>query len=311
MAVPVDIYVKDESPMPVVMPNVEVGIFSPTTHSLVASATTDINGLAAFSLPGTATPGTPYEVRAFKLGVNFHGLWNILVTDPALVGAPNKFDITGADSNILPISYSPYLCRCTGVMVNFQGQPIGNKTLRFMAKGENLCKVPKVTNGMMVTPDELEVRTDVNGRISIDLIRTGKYYVTWGGDDDTVWCITVPDEFAVNLIELIHPFPVLWDWNDTDAPGDAVALVVGQTAVIRLDLSFTDFSHLTTGTEPWFDLIVSDSTKVNFSLSNGAVSITGLVAGVTTITPTLRTDILPNRWPVPPVVAPPLTITVS
>lgn len=313
MAVPVDIYVKDESPSPLAMANVEVGIFNPSTHTLVAAAVTDVNGLAAFSLPGAVGAGTSYEVRFFKAGVNFHGLFTIAVVEPVQPGAPNKFDHTGTDTNILPISSSPYLCRCTGVFLDFRGRPVTNHTIRFMAKAENILKTPKVTNGMMVCPDELEVRTDGYGRVSLDLIRTGRYEVTWGGDDDTVWCITVPDEYAANLIEMIHPFPVVWDWDDTQAPGDAATIAIAASVVIPIEVTFSDFHKASLGLETYFNLVVTGTNPaiVNTAWSNGALTVTGLASGTVTITPVLRTDILPNRWPVPTVIAPPLTITVT
>lgn len=314
MAVPVDIYVKDESPLPIAMAGVEVGVFGVGTHTLVASAVTDINGLAAFSLPGSVTPGTQYEARFFKLGVNFHGLQLISVTEPALVGAPNKFDHTGTDSTLLPLSSSALLCRCTGVFVDFSGQPVINQTVRIMAQGNDIEKNPKLWSSVprMVAPDAMEFRTDVNGRVSFDLVRTGRFYVTFGGgDDDTVWSFVVPDRYSANFIDLIHPFPVLWDWDDTDAPSNAVALTVGQSKTIDLSVTFSDYQVQSTGLDTIFDLVNSNGTKVLSAYTNGTVEITGLAAGTATLTPTLKPNLLPARWPLPTPTLPPLTITVT
>lgn len=313
MAVPVDIYVKDESPSPVALAGVEVGVFNVGTHVLVASATSDVNGLAAFSLPGSATPGTAYEVRFYKLGVNFHGLQTINVTDPALAGAPNKFDHTGADSNILPVSGSDQLCRCTGVFVDLTGQPISNKTIRIMAQGNNLEKEPKVWGlpSKMVSADELEVRTDANGRVSFNLVRSGKFLVTFSGDDDTVWSITVPDRDAANLIDLIHSFPVLWDWDDTDAPGDAVALTVEQSKSVKLSVTFSDFHEESLSLDAIFDFVNSNGAIVATAYSNGVMELTGVSPGVATLTPVLKPNLLPARWPLPTPTLPSLTITVT
>lgn len=313
MAVPVDIYVKDESPMPVSLAGVEVGIFDPGTHNLVASATTDADGLAAFSLPGAVTPGASYEVRFFKLGINFHGLKTIQVVDPVQVGEPNKFDHTGTDSNILPLSGSPLLCRCTGVFVDFTGQPIANKTVRIMARAENLCEVPKVWDGRMVPSDELELRTDSSGRISVNLLRTGKYFVTFGGDDDTVWSIIVPDQYSVDLIALIHPFPVVWDWDDTDAPSDAVTIAVNETKDIDFLVTFSDYEQKNKNLDIIFEIDNSDTTKIAavYVSDAGKIQIRGVSAGVAAITPKLKPGLLPNRWPIPTPTLPVLNITVS
>jgi hypothetical protein len=314
VAVPVDIFVTDEAVLPAPIPGVEVGIFDVGTHTLVAGATTDVNGQASFMLPGAPDPGTQYEVRFFKLGVNFHGLRTISVLEP--VGAePNKFDHSGADSNTLPLSDSVTLCRCTGVFVDFSGRPIANKPIFFIAQGQNINKTPKVwdTPSRMVAPDTMEVRTDANGRVSVNLVRTGKFFVTFGGNDDTVWCITVPDACAVNLIDLIHPFPAAWDWDDTIAPGDAVSVAVDAIVEVPLSVIFTDFTQRGTALETYFDIINSDGTKVeaSYDSSRGVLVLRGLAAGVATQTPTLKTGILPNRYPIPAVATPALTVTVT
>lgn len=315
MAVPVDIFVNDESPIPVPVVGAEVGVFGVGTHTLVASATTDGTGKASFSLPGSATPGTSYEVRIYKLGVNFHGLRTIQVLDPALPGFPNKFDATGADSNILPVSGSPYLCCCTGVFVDFKGDPIANKSIRFAAVSDLVSKTPKVWTipSKMVGPDELEVRTDSNGRVSVNLVRTGEFYVTFGGDDDTVWNIKVPNRDSVNLIDLIHPFPALWAWDPILAPGNAISLAVGAVVQVPLVVTFTDFEQLSLGLEKYFDIINSDGTKVEASyMTNlGTLALRGLAAGSATATPQLKIGITPVRWPIPTPTLPVLNITIT
>lgn len=307
MTVPVDIYVKDESPVPVALENVVVSVFDVGTHTLVASATTDSTGRAAFLLPGSVS-GQAYEVRFFKLGIDFHGVRNISVLEPA--SSPNKFDHTGTDSNILPISSSPYLCRCTGVFVDFSGNPLANKTLRFMSRGNTVDKTPKVWNspGRMVPSDEMEVRTDSFGRVSVDLLRTGVFLVTWGGDDDMVWCITVPDAPAVSLVELIHPHPAQWVWDSLTA-----SVAVGATVEVGFHVDFSDLSSKSTGVETWFDLLNSDGSlvEITYDSGRGVVVLRGIAAGTATATPSLKAGTTPNRWPVPTVLVPALNITIT
>jgi hypothetical protein len=311
-----DIYVTDESPVPIQMPGVEVAVYDPVTNLLVAEGMTDESGHVAFILPGSSTPGTQYEVRAYKSGVNFHGAHSILVTNPVLPGAPNKFDLTGADSTILPLSGSSLLCRCTGMFVNFSGIPLANKTIRIMAQGENLSKVVKVWDipSKMVAPDVMDIQTDANGFASVNLVRTGQFNITFGGDDDTIWCIRVPERDAANFVDLIHPFPQLLDWDDVEAPGDAVSLTVNQTKIIPLAVTFTDYSIQSTLLDTWIDFINNfDASKVSavYDSALGAVVLTGVAAGVATLTPQLMTGLQPARWPVPSVILPPLTITVT
>lgn len=313
MAVPVDIYVTDESVSPLPLQGVQVGIFNPSTHVLVASATTDVEGLAAFLLPGSASPGTSYEVRFYKLGVNFHGLQTIQVLEPAT--SVNRFDHTGADSNVLPLSGSPNLCCCTGVFTDPRGLPMANKSIRFSARGNTIDRTPKVWDipSKMVGTDFFEVMTDANGRVSVNLIRSTYMLVTWGGDGDQVWCIHVPDRDSVNLIDLIHPFPATLDWDDTLAPGNAVSLANQASVEIPITLTKTDYTDDDTNLSALFDFENSDGAVVEatYDDNRGLFVIRGLAVGSATITPVLKDGYLPNRWPVPTVTAPALTVTVT
>ncbi len=313
MAVPVDIYVKDESVIPVALAGVEVGVFNPSTHVLVAGATTDINGLAAFSLPGDVSPGTSYEVRFYKQGVNFHGLQTIQVLEPAV--SVNRFDHTGADSNILPLSGSPNLCRCTGVFTDHRGIPMANKSLRFSARGNTIERTPKVWDqpSKMVGTDAFEIKTDANGRASLNLIRGGILLVSWGGDEDQVWCIHVPDRDAANLIDLIHPYPALLDWSDLVAPGNAVTVAVQHFVEVPVALLMTDFSSKTLELSEYllFENSNGSIVEASYAAARGVFVFTGLSPGTSTITPSLRTDQLPNRAPAPSVTLPVLTVTVT
>lgn len=313
MAVPVDIFVTDESVSPLPLQGVEVGIFNPSTHVLVGSATTDVLGKASYMLPGAVSPGTSYEVRFYKLGVNFHGLKTIQVLEPA--ASVNKFDHTGADSNVLPLSGSSTLCRCTGVFTDARGLPMANKSVRFIARGNTIDRTPKVWDlpSKMVGTDLFEVMTDPNGRVSVNLIRNSHMLVSWGGDEDQVWCIHVPDRDSANLIDLIHPFPAVLDWDDSIASGNSVSVAVQNFVEVPVQLILTDFSVQVLELSKYVEFLNSDGTVVEASYADhrGVFVLTGRNAGTASITPVLREGLTPARWPIPAITLPILSVTVT
>lgn len=311
MAVAVNIYIKDTNLVPEEIVGVIASIYNPTTLALIASATSDIDGLAAFSLTGSVSPGTTYEVRFFKIGVLFANPVAIQVIEPAIV--LNKFDVTGT-LQTLPVSTDPRTCRCTGIFVDFANRPMASRLVRIMAKMETGFQVPKLVDNRLVAADSMEFRTDANGKLTVDLIRTGEYYITFSGDDDTVWNILVPDRSSVNLIDLIHPQPVSITWDQTAAPGNAISIAVGEIKLVPFTALFSDFEQIDTGLDKWFIAIISDNTTIgaNFALApTNHMTITGVAVGTATITFEVRGGLLPKIVPPYSVEAAPLVVTVT
>jgi hypothetical protein len=307
MSVPVDIYVKDDSPFTNPISGVFVSVLDPTTFVVVASATTDVTGRAAFVIPGAVTPGTPYEARFFKLGVRFANPKQILVEDPPVT--TNKFDMSGT-LLVLPAATDPRVCRCTGRFVSFSNTPIANATVRFMALVDAGYQVPKVVDGNLVSAEAYTARTNADGFLSLDLIRGAQYYITFSGEDDTVWNICVPDRASVNLIELIHPAPVQLKWDPTEAPLNAVSVHVGQTKVVHFTLVYSDYEETGVGAAKWIKFINSNDALASVGFSSGTVSVEGIAVGVVNVTTEMLSDLKPVRVPAYNVVAPTLVVTV-
>jgi len=308
MAVPVDIYVKDQGPVPAPISGVFVAALDPTTFALVATAMTDVNGRAAFSLPGTLTPGTSYELRFFKLGVIFQNPKQILVEDPPVT--TNKYDMSGTLLT-LPVATDPRVCRCTGRFMSFSNTPIAGATVRFMAKAESGLQVPKIVDGNIISAESFASKTDADGFLTVDLIRTAQYYVTFSGEDDVVWNILVPDQSSANLIELIHPAPVLLKWDALEAPLNAVSVQVGETKVIPFIIVYSDYEETAKGATRWIKFINGDDTKMSVGYSDGQVSVEGIAVGVANVTTEMLPDLKPVRVPAYNITAPPLVVTVT
>ena len=339
MAVAVNIIVKDTTVSPQPISGVTVNIYNSTTFAFLASATSDGAGQAAFVLPGAVSPGTVYEVRLYKAGVLFSNPHLIAVIDPVVAPVTNDFDISGMLLT-LPIATDPRMCRCTGQFINFSGTPIQNTLVRVIAvlgvgtltKQPEICippfltvppplpptllsgfQVPKVVDGKMVSVGEMEVRTDINGKVSLDLIRGGMYYVTFAGEEDVVWPIVVPDRSSVNLIDLIHPAPVSLTWDSSDAPGDAISLTVGETKTVAFTVLFTNFHTYASNLGNIIAFTNSDGTVADlfYNSSLGRVELAGRVAGTLNVTVAVQPNMTPARLPDYTISAAPLVVTVS
>lgn len=321
MAVSVNIYVSDNELTPAPISGVVVAAFDPTTFTLMGQSTTDTNGQAVFLLPGDVAPGKSIEVRLFKLGVIFDNPMTIKVLEPVVPGTPNDFDIyaTGMPGN-LPVATDPRCCRCTGQFVDLTNTPIPNLAVRVMAQAESGTQIPKVVDSRMVAAEAMPFTTDANGRVSIDLVRGGSFWVTFAGEDEKVWPILVPNRSSANLIDLIHPQPVTLYYDGTVAPGNSVTVAVGSRVIVPFGLLFSDWEIIGQGLGGWATVMNSDPSIAGVGITNspnptaelpGALAIDGLTPGVVTITATATQDHVPSRVPAYSIAAPTLIVTVT
>lgn len=339
MAIAVDVFIKDTETIPQPISGVVVNVYNSTTLAFITTGTSDSLGQASFLLPGTVG-GTVYELRFFKSGVVFDNPKSILVFEPIVVPSTNQFDISGTVVT-LPVATDPLLCRCTGQFVGLNGAPVPNTLVRVLAilGSGNLTKppdspmappplvatlpplpnllsgfqVPKVIGGKMVSSDTMEVRTDINGRVSFDLIRNGQYNVSFAGEEDVVWCIIVPDRSSANFIDLIHPAPSSLAWDGTDAPGNVVTVAVGATATVKFGAVFTNFQTYSKNLANILQFTNLDGAvaDVVYDSGNGQLLITGRVAGSTSVTVAVLPNMTPARIPDYSITAATLAVTVT
>src|SRR2546428_461375 len=191
MAIAVDIFVEDTELSPSPIAGVVVNVYNSTTLALVGSGTSDSSGQIAFILPGSASPGTTYELRFWKAGVIFENPQLIAVIDPLVGTNTNSFDFTGTVIG-LPVATDPLMCRCTGRFIDFSGQSIRNQLVKVQSmNGAGALtafptepvvpppyfidppapptllsgfQIPKVLAGSMVATTAMDFRTDSNGK---------------------------------------------------------------------------------------------------------------------------------------------------
>lgn len=301
--VAVNIMVKDSTPSRLPIVSAVVSILNPVTYAVIAQATTDIDGMAGFMLPG-GDPEIEYEVRAYKMGVLFQ---------PSTIEVPeenSQYDMTGVVTT-LPVSVDPRTCRCTGRFIGLNNRPLAGVSVRVFPCMEPFARNPKVVDGNVVSSTALDLQTDGDGLVSVDLIRTGRYYVTFSGEEDTTWEILVPDQPSVNLIDLIHPQPVSLEWNQTDAPGNEVTVAVGEEKTVRYSVTFSNYEVLDTKVKQWLRMDNADNDVVGPALAEGILYITGVSTGTSEINTYPADNLLPLRVPTYSLDAPTLLVTVA
>lgn len=307
MAVAVDVYVSSDEQAPAPISGAVVSVFdSAAPYVQVGQAVTDVDGRAAFLLPGT-TPAKPYEVRLYKQGVIFAGIVGIEVLEPDTT--PNVFDAYGTVV-VRSVATDPRLCRCTGRFLDFSNRPMAGGIVRIFTN-ESGFQVPKVVDGNMIAGESKTLTVDANGYVVVDLHRGGEYNVTFSGELDTVWSFKVPDQSSANLIDLIHPFPVSITWDPTAAPGDAVSFQVGFGLSIPLTLLFNNGEERTTGLPSWLLVSSSDEAIATAQLTSSSVVVTGVSAGAAVVQLACKPDSFPNRIPSPTILPAPLSVTVT
>lgn len=309
MAVPVDIFVLDDSLAQLPIQSVVVQVLNPSTYAIVASGTTGVDGRAAFTLPGAASPGTEYEVRAFKLGVIFSNPFKIAVVDPVVT--TNKFDLAGTKLD-LPVATDPRCCRCTGRFMDFRNLPIPNVSFRVSAINTSGKQTPKVVDGNIISPDTMLFSSDKDGYVSLDLVRSGQYYVTFSGEEDVNWLIYVPDRASVNLIDLIHPYPVSLSWDQTDAPGNSVSVQISQVKTVRYALTMSDYRVVDEGgnTQEVVQVWNSNPDIASVGAGDSMIGLKGVSSGTVSVTATLKEVLSPYRVPFPVLSYTPLSVSV-
>lgn len=310
MAVSVDFYIKNDDAIPEPLEDVVVTVFDPANQLQVAGqGQTDSDGRISFTLPGTEDPGKQYEVRLFKLGISFGRQKLVSIVEPS--EEAQIFDVVGT-AWTLPQASDPRLCRCTGRFLGLNGQPLADLPVFVLAKVEAGFQVPKVVDGNMVAAQKIMVRTDADGRVSVDLYRTGEYFATFANEEDKLWNLKVPDRSSVNLIDLIHPFPVSLAWNSDVAPDNSLALAVGEQVDVPVEVLFSDFEVFSEGIASWIRFDSLDTGIAVVVLSQDRAVIRGVAPGTCSISASCRDpEALPIHIPVPSLSSPLLSVTVT
>jgi len=299
MAAVVNVFVRDDSTQHTPIYGATVAIVLPPFYVFNGLVTSDQHGMAGFLLPEGL-----YEIRCFKLGVVFKNPVAIQVVED---GLPNEFDVSGTLLGPYGVPADSRLCRCVGRFLDYSRQPVVNAMVRIATSMDLLSKQPKVVDGNMILPSAMVRHTDENGYLVVDLLRGGGYWVALAGEEDELWNFLVPDCQTVNLIDLIHPYPVTLSWGSS-----SVNVSPNQSVQVPFSVVFSDYQTRSAELQELLQFMNSDDSIIDLAYqASGSVVITGKVPGTATVTAETKADLFPKRVPDYSLTAPALPVTVT
>ena len=152
-------------------------------------------------------------------------------------------------------------------------------------------EAPQVLYGSLIAGEVVADAPD--GYIQIDLIRGATYEVVLPGWPEISRKVLVPDRGGVLLADLLFPIPISVTW----LTGVSVTVQEGETAEVTPEVLGTDYADWDMG-GIYLTYTMADEAIAVMVMNGTAMSVTGKVAGTTTLTAT-RTDkcflVLPDR----------------
>jgi hypothetical protein len=315
--VAVNVLVKDENGSAIDGAVVEVydSLGINLLHSEITGAPFPV-GIAEFSLDGEEQ-GAIYNLRVFKLStpglytpaVLFERRASIRVYDPLPAGVANDFTVVGS-SGALSESPDPSWCRVTGYITKQNGVKYPGYAFTI-----HTLKEPVVVDGAMLGGDRVDLRSDKDGKVVVDLARGGQYTVVMPDYIDEEVIITVPDAPSANLSDLLFLYPKSATFNPA-----ALAMSVGDEATFEISglvMSDGQDGDPSCYTDP---VVVTGNAVVEAewsSQSNGVsqVLVRALAPGVATVGLQTKPDAwglgLPIRFPQPSILQTLVNVTVT
>lgn len=316
----VTISVRDPDEVPV--EGVRIRIFS-ATGVFLTELLTDSGGDATVVLEGSASPGTTYIIRMYKVGWTFTNgaVQLIYVLDPVVLPNTNIFDIEAATATI-PESSNPEMCMLSGYLTDVAGRPMKETTLRFTpildeptakVSGFNFPGDPTIIDRNQLF-DEAVATTDSTGYLEIPLPRRSIQIVNHHGyilpSVPSYAHVYIPDRAGARLEDVLFPYVASVDYGEA-----SVSVEAGTTEEIDIALTGCNDQEIT-GFQP-IDVLVefvsSDTAVATVELTTeGKLSITGVGVGSATITASrIAGTNAPRRPDIPDLITPTLPVTVT
>lgn len=268
----VQVVVTTDDLVPLPVEGVVVRVFDVTGSTFITSATTDVSGVADLTLDGGVTP-TPYQLRFFVVGGSIKSPQSIGVYSPAS-GSPtgtNRFGVT-ASLFTLPPAVDPRLCRASGRILRPDGKPLAKAAMEFIADFNPVVSAPDTVLG-----ERVNVRSDKDGYVEIDLFRGASYFATVEGHHNIQREILVPDRASVNIGDLLFPVVLSVTWS---LPGPW-SVGVNQGLQIAPTVQCSDFRILPGAAQDDVEYVSSNPGIVYVSVADGGemINVRGVAPG--------------------------------
>lgn len=272
----VEISVNDDQVVPEPVDGVVVRVFDDTGTTLITQATTGVPlaGRVQFTLDGDGPTPMRYQLRFFINGGAIHSPQYIDVFSPPALAptAANNFEVEAAIF-VLPTATNPRLCRASGFIWGPDGRPRRGVDIAFIP-----CFKGPVIDGFGVLGERVNCRSDKNGYVSVDLIRSGIYSVTIESQENTQRPVHVPDRSSINIFHLLYPRVVGVEY---DPPGPWTLSVNGALEVVPVVLS-SDYRTLGVADED-VEYTTLDSSIASVSVQADKITLRGHAVGSTTL----------------------------
>ena len=281
----VDILVESDDVVPVPIDGVVVRVYDATGTTLITSGTTGApaaTGHVEFTLDGTAAPTpTDYQLRFFFLGASFVSPQTIQVFSPP-AGSPTGTNTFKVVASLLadPTATDPLLCRASGFIRDGSGRPKKGLDISFAPLFN-----PLVAGDQAVLGERVDVRTNKDGFVELDLFRNGLYLAIVESHENIERQVAIPDRSSINISFLLFPVVVQVVYD----PLPPYALSVGGSLELTPTVTASNFQVLTDGAfedvlyEPDDDTIISVTIQ-----DTDKVIIRALAPGSTAIEATRR-----------------------
>lgn len=267
----VKVLVLDDDPGTTEIVGANVYFYS-TIGVLQTSAVTNSSGIATVTLPVGS-----YDLYVFKVGYSTIQP-QLVVVDNVL---ENSFQVNGHLKK-LPEPQDPNLCRVSGNVITFTGQPAKSFELTFTQDPINI-----IVAKQQVLNRPIMVKSDNKGYFEFDLLRKVKYRAdvqNYFGKDEIV--VKTPDRPAVHVSDLLFPIPV-----SLDLSASTLALSVGSNidTSVTYTINYSDGNTDLVGHE-WYNIIVTSSNPsvIEVGRAAGHLAIAPIGVGTATISFTRR-----------------------
>lgn len=273
----VEVSVNDDQVVPQPVDGVVVRFFDATGTTFITEGTTGVplTGKVQVTLNGAGPVPVTYQLRFYVNGGAIPSPQYIEVYSPpasAPTGA-NNFVVT-ADMFTLPTATNPRLCRASGYVWGPDGRIRKGIDIDFIP-----CFRPLVVDGYGVLGERVSIRSDAEGHLSVDLLRTGIYEVMIESQENVLRKAYVPDQSSINIFHLLFPIVVNVNW----VPAGPWTIPVGSSLDITPTVLANDYRTLTGTADADISYTMDDPAIASVTVGPTTIKITGNAPGTTTL----------------------------